>query len=544
MDSLSLRNQVDSVLQAHKGDPFRLAQELKKLLKEAENASDIYLVGKINLHLSICVFRQGRRDSILPYAYKAVNILEGQSDPALLARSYNLLGIAYAGLGSFQRAITAYNKALKVIRGRKTPGIRKETLLNNIGDAYFQMGVYQKSLHIAMNCLSDCRRVNPDNYVAIVLYGINISDSCCSLGQFQKAKETLDDVESEAGHIPRSILLCGYYTRRAWVLYAIGDLEGGAKNTDMMLELAHDNCDSYEFHPVFDKIASIQIENGDMERARLSSDTLTSYAEKSGHTLDLIISNRVQANICRAEGDYDRALTLYKKLNLLYENWMKEQKAIQYESQKSVEAANRQIEKLMQKISLSEEKAERDALTGLMNRSALINITDSFIRNAKEKGRKIGGMFLDIDYFKEYNDTYGHAAGDEAIKFIASVCIGEETPNIRFFRYGGDEYFGIVYDCKDEEIEQLALRISGKIRSSDFEHVKNPNGHHLTVSIGIVSLDLRESDYTILDVIKYADKALYHAKDRGKDDVFSYHVMQNSEWEFRRIENKQRNSID
>ena len=150
----------------------------------------------------------------------------------------------------------------------------------------------------------------------------------------------------------------------------------------------------------------------------------------------------------------------------------------------------------------------------------------------------LGGIFLDIDYFKEYNDTYGHAEGDEAIKFIARVCIGEENPKVRFFRYGGDEYFGITLGLADEELQLLALRISDTIRGSNIAHIKNPNGQRLTVSIGIANVDMTCSDETILDLIKYADKALYHAKDRGKDDVFAYHDLPNSEHEYLRVENK------
>ena len=147
----------------------------------------------------------------------------------------------------------------------------------------------------------------------------------------------------------------------------------------------------------------------------------------------------------------------------------------------------------------------------------------------------LGAIFMDIDYFKEYNDTYGHAAGDEAIKYIASVCLGVETSTIKFFRYGGDEYFGIVLGHNDEDMEKIALRISETVRASGYEHIKNPNGQHLTVSIGVVNLDMKDSENTILDVIKCADKALYHAKDYGKDVVFASRALPDGEHEYYRV---------
>ena len=196
--------------------------------------------------------------------------------------------------------------------------------------------------------------------------------------------------------------------------------------------------------------------------------------------------------------------------------------------------ARTEIGKLMKKVRAAEELADRDALTGLLNRAALVRISTEFIENAKQSGRTLGSIFFDIDYFKEYNDTYGHAMGDEAIKLIADLCLAEEDQAVKFFRYGGDEYFGIALGYSDRKLEELALRINGKVRSSGVKHEKNPNGQRLTVSVGIVNLDLGETDATILDVIKYADSALYHAKD-CKDAVFSYLPHSAAEHEYKRI---------
>lgn len=538
MDRSEINERIEQLMKEGKKDYKRLEKELKKHLKAAEKDGDLYLVGKISLYLSMCCFELGNRVGMLPHAYKAVGIFESTSDHVMLARSYNLLGIAYGAQENFQLSLDAYNKALDTIRGRRKPGIRREMVLNNIAECYYQMGEYQKSINIMKGCFSTCRKRNPDNYSSIVIYGLNLSDCYESLGEYDKSKEILDSIKGSVDHLEEDALLFGYYTRLSCVLYKAGDADNGASYADLALKRMRAVRDSYEFHRDFEKIASLEVEIGDFERAQRFADILTEYAAASGLTLDLITAKRVQANICDSRGEEERALELYKDLNDLYEKRVSEQNAMQYESQKNAEAANKEIAKLMKKIRISEEKAERDPLTGLMNRSALVSITNEFIQKAKEKGKKLGGIFLDIDYFKEFNDTYGHASGDEAIKLIASVCMGEETPSVRFFRYGGDEYFGIVLGHKDEDLETIALRISQKVRGSGVAHIKNPNGQHLTVSVGIVNVDMKESDSTILDIIKYADKALYHAKDRGKDDVFAYCFTSNSEHEYKRVVDK------
>ncbi len=536
MEKMPLREQIDFVRDKYAKDPFRLTTELRKLLKKAEKVEDVYAIGKINLLLAVCIFHQGGRESIFSYAYKAVSILETLDDYKLLARSYNILGVAYAGQGNYQQAISVYQKALKLIRSHRKLGVRRETLLNNIAQCYSQMGQYWESIRLVKECLSTVRAKRPDLHSSAVIYGINLSDFYEKLGQYDLSIAYLDEVKPDTEFLSSGIVLRGYYARRSCILYKRGQADEGAKFADLTIQAVNSGSDSYEGHDDFEKIAFMEVQKGDYLRAQLVADILTRYAGKNGHTLDQIISKRVQASICYATGERERAFLLYKELNDLYEFWMKEQRAIQYEAQKSVESAGREISKLMKKAQISQEKAERDPLTGLMNRSALLSVTNSFFQKAREKESKLGAIFFDIDFFKGYNDTYGHAEGDEVIKLIAKVCMAEENAAVKFFRYGGDEYFGVVLGASDEELEKLALRISENVRNSGVVHAENPNGHRLTVSIGIVNADVYSSQDTVLDILKYADKALYHAKNSGKDDVFAYVKMPNSQHEFKRID--------
>ena len=535
MKELPLSDRIDQVVVNYRNDPFRRAKELKKLLKEAEKTADLFSIGKANMFLANCFIGQGKRGSMLSYAFKAVSIFEEINKRALLARSYNLLGIAYAGQGNYQRAITAYKKGLQLIRGKNYTIIRKDTLLNNLGDAYFQMGAYQKSLQIACECYNSYRIKPSHNPIHIVVFGMNVCDNYCCLTDFQKAKDVLDEIAVELHALPDSNFVCGYYVRLSYVYYMLNDFPNGDANADRAIEMIQSNYDSYEFHHYLLQISSIQMKQGDLMRASHISKILKNYAAESKNTRDQITAKRVEANLCSAHGDNASALSLNKEISELYEMLLNENKSIQYESQKNVDFARTEIGKLMAKIRVSKERADRDSLTGLLNRSALVNISGEFIQMAKERGKRLGGIFFDIDYFKEFNDTYGHAAGDEAIKLISNICMSEETATVKFFRYGGDEYFGIVLGYSDEKLNQLALRISEKVRSSGVEHIKNPNGQRLTVSIGTVNVDMKKSSHTILDIIRDSDLALYHAKDSGKDNIFAFVQTSYSDHSFRRI---------
>lgn len=539
MKKQSLRERIDQITREYHNDPFRREQELKKLLKEAEELaeekSDLYPIGKISMLIANSILGQGKRGSMLAYAYKSVSIFEQTTERALLARSYNLLGIAYSGLGNYLRAVAAYKEGLRVLHGRDYPVMKKTTLLNNISDAYFHMGVYQKSFEISEGCYRNYRHSAQDNPLRAIVFGLNVCDSCFGLRDYHKAREILDDLKQEIETSVKNIYVCAYYTRYAYVLYLTGDPEGGARCSDLTLELIDQSLDYYDNHAYYTRIAAIQIAHGDYDRAERFYTAMAKYAEENDHTLDRIMAKRVQADVCRAKGERDRAIAIYKELGVLYEGWLSQQRAMQYEGQKSIEEANKEIVKLMKKIQSSNEMAERDPLTDLMNRSALVSVSNSFLQTAKEKKRHLGGVFFDIDFFKEYNDLYGHAAGDEVIKYVANACKSEESATVKFFRYGGDEFFGIVLGHRDESIEKLALRISEKIHKSPYEHVLNPNGKRLTVSVGVANLDMKESDATILDIINFADKALYRAKDCGKDCVCALRYAADSEENYKLI---------
>ncbi|NMF88109.1 diguanylate cyclase [Aromatoleum petrolei] len=156
--------------------------------------------------------------------------------------------------------------------------------------------------------------------------------------------------------------------------------------------------------------------------------------------------------------------------------------------------------------------ATTDALTGVLNRGAWTRRTEELIANARRYGRPLTLMSLDADKFKHINDTYGHPTGDLVLKALAKVL------NVRagdiVGRLGGEE-FGITLPETDAEgAQEFARRLLGQIRQcrvSDGEHTLS-----FTVSIGLTSFDCAGDD-SLEAALKRADRALYVAKERGRD---------------------------
>jgi diguanylate cyclase (GGDEF)-like protein len=151
--------------------------------------------------------------------------------------------------------------------------------------------------------------------------------------------------------------------------------------------------------------------------------------------------------------------------------------------------------------------ALHDPLTGLANRRLLsIEMEKSFAK-AKRYGNQLTAIMADIDYFKEYNDTYGHEAGDMVLSKVAAVLLTGIRETDLAVRYGGEEFFVLLPQTSVTEAQEIAERL----RTS----VEKEAG--LTVSLGISSF--RKEMKNREEIIKEADEALYQAKQKGRNRV-------------------------
>ena len=179
-----------------------------------------------------------------------------------------------------------------------------------------------------------------------------------------------------------------------------------------------------------------------------------------------------------------------------------------------IDAAKPEIvsKKLME---ILERSARTDGLTGLYNRKFLEESVEKIVNQAKRANISYGVLMADIDYFKMINDTYGHDVGDEAIKIVAST-LTENVRNSDFvIRYGGEEFIVLLYNCDREYIIEVAEKI--RVAFAARKISAGPTHFSKTISIGAsIFPDTADSFWKC---IKYADMALYYAKENGRNQV-------------------------
>jgi diguanylate cyclase (GGDEF)-like protein len=164
------------------------------------------------------------------------------------------------------------------------------------------------------------------------------------------------------------------------------------------------------------------------------------------------------------------------------------------------------------------DRANRDGLTGLNNRRRLNETLNIEWKRARRQAGVLSFLMIDVDAFKQYNDTYGHLRGDECLRRIASVLLSSvNRPGDMVARYGGEEFCALLPATDAQGAVFIAHQIGAAIRADRIAHAGSANGI-VTVSIGVATC--RPNVGTRFeDLIDAADQALYRAKDAGRNRV-------------------------
>lgn len=165
-------------------------------------------------------------------------------------------------------------------------------------------------------------------------------------------------------------------------------------------------------------------------------------------------------------------------------------------------------------------QSRRDPLTGLGNRLRLKEDLEALTGRADRYGHRYSIAFCDVDYFKSYNDQYGHLAGDEVLRQVAEKLVGNLRSGDAAYRYGGEEFVMVLPEQYPGGGLAAAERVRHDVEAIAIEHQGRPHGgpEIITLSVGLATLNAgeRKSAETL---VREADLALYEAKRLGRNRV-------------------------
>lgn len=174
---------------------------------------------------------------------------------------------------------------------------------------------------------------------------------------------------------------------------------------------------------------------------------------------------------------------------------------------------------LRQKTLMLQSLSERDGLTRIPNKRRFNDFINMEWRRCLRAYLPISLLMIDIDYFKLFNDNYGHVAGDECLKKIAKTIAGTfQRPGDLAARFGGEEFSVVMSDTSLDIAVKMAQQMRERINRLKLPHEFSPVKSHVTVSIGISSVVPTMNQHPE-KLIMAADKALYHAKKSGRNQI-------------------------
>lgn len=354
----------------------------------------------------------------------------------------------------------------------------------------------------------------------------------------QTLKEYVDRlVEDEQAELPKSEELKSLkllVTNDA-DSYLLGILEGALLYQDRKYQLANEKfeqikeleerlaqeqLDRAEFRILHKLLAESYATQSDFDKAFVAKQK---YLVSLFHDIEVIDGQRIET----LEKKYQ--LEQKNKTNLLLEEQSRLKKL------KLVEVNQKQVDKergywalicvfivfvllMLRQLSIRRRLlwlAQVDSLTSLKNRSTLFDEGVSLFEQATEKQHSLSAILIDIDHFKQVNDQYGHAVGDNVLKRIAKLSKEVMRSRDLLARLGGEEFVALLPSANLKEAKAIAVRLKDKVAQEAFE--AGDKLFNVTVSIGVVEFTDGMAD--IDEFIRFADQAMYLAKANGRNQV-------------------------
>ena len=451
----------------------------------------------------------------LYYMSAGVRGLAKTDEYELLCRCYNELGIIFRSEGHFITSEDYFINAMEIARAHRLYAI-EAMACSNFASLCEEMEAIERALEYHYRSIECCSFIDDEDFKLSLMAGdyAFIVKLYVILKDEESADQALAEMEKIIAKYPEINDLFDIRIAR-YVYYKFKN--DAAKIQEMKALCLESFYACQEYIVYFDEakqLIEILTEEKDYQELQKMYDRTEQVLSKDDLINLRVFLEEYKIKMYEALGDKERLMASYSNY-------------YRYNTIKTVDNKRSFLTTLRLRSELAQQRtknlflsaaAETDPLTGIANRLKLNAVIDELFVLANEQGKTLAVEMMDIDFFKEVNDTYGHAKGDELLVTLANILKSVEDDKIFVARYGGDEFIIYYYDMTDEQIKEVARHIQ---RSMEIAGEALGIGK-VTVSQGIVNHIPRPLNRA-WDYMNAADLALYFVKNHGKANARIIH---------------------
>lgn len=493
-----------------------------------------YLKGYCLFFRGYASYAAAELEHALAYFSEALNRLIAGEDWLLACKTYNAMGNIADFQGDTSLAIDCYMKGLSMSREHEIYNGEYD-ILSNIASILLSLGEPSQAVEILLECERVKSRTSTITIDSEIIVCANFCQAYLHLGQNEKATQYLEKLKTlsvEHKATINEISLCileselyhstGDTFARDDAIERLAHMKLGSMNVLNTLSELYRHCMLLleigkldAFICMIDRIDFLV--SGAIVEKQILEMRLTYYDKIGDRTNYALTAARYYAVARRNEAERNKIISH----NIMMRMRLDEEET----RRKEVELSN-----LMLK-----QKSEHDALTGMNNRHKLNELSELAFHKAYLNGTPLTVEILDIDCYKEFNDNYGHQAGDDCLILIADAIRSmEEYNGVHTARYGGDEFVLIYEEYSKKDVEKMARRLQEKIYNLNIEHKHSKVSDRVTISQGLFHKIPSGLNKT-WDFLYGADMGLYIVKNLGRNNYYIGYDFEDVRQEYREV---------
>ncbi|MBR2894743.1 MAG: diguanylate cyclase [Oscillospiraceae bacterium] len=501
-------------------DPPRMIEHCDKLESYANEIQSDHLMGYSLFYRGYHCYAHAQLEDSMNYLSIALNHLISGEIWELAARTYNGMGNIAEFQGDISLAIDCYAKGLALCAEYKTTLVEYD-IWSNIGNIYISLNEPANAVQALLKCEQLVENGLQISTISKAIVCANLAVCYIRLNELEHAQTNLDELKKLSGPHPSVMDQLSIYILEAELFHKTGNTKARDAAIEQLHKMQLNSMNVFDALSELCRHAMLLLELDKLPQFLSLVDQIESHANTPAvqkHVLDLRLKYYQQIG---DEENYTKSAVMFysvaqqreQERNQIVSHNIMTRIRLDEEAAKRREAERSNL--------ILKQRSEHDALTGMNNRYKLNELAELAFHRAYDTGYPLTIEILDIDCYKEFNDNYGHQAGDNCLIQIANTLRNlEQHGNIYTARYGGDEFVIIYENYSQSEVDAFARQLMENIHALNIEHKHSKVSDRVSVSQGLFH-KIPANNNKLWDFLYGADMALYGIKNRTKGN---YHI--------------------